>query len=86
MAKTSRIRRLSNEPELELRPGQDPFARESIEHLVRRFGSPLFVIDAQRVRAQYRSLSAALPGVALYYAIKSLPHPAIVTVLRQEGA
>jgi ornithine decarboxylase len=86
VAKTSRIRRLSNQPELELDPGQDPFARESIEHLVSRFGSPLFLIDAERVRAQYRSLSAALPGVALYYAIKSLPHPAIVAVLKQAGA
>ena len=86
MAKTSRIRRLSNEPELELDPGQDPFARDSIQHLVSRFGSPLFLIDAERVRAQYRSLAAALPGVALYYAIKSLPHAAIVAVLRQEGA
>src|SRR5580698_4164805 len=80
------MRRLSNEPELELGPGQDPFARESIEHLVSRFGSPLFLIDAERVRAQYRSLTAALPGVALYYAIKSLPHPAIVAVLKQAGA
>ena len=86
MAKTSRIRRLSNEPELELDPGQDPFARESIARLVSRFGSPLFLIDAERVRAQYRSLTAALPGVALYYAIKSLPHPAIVAVLKQAGA
>jgi ornithine decarboxylase len=86
VTKTSRIRRLSNEPELELDPGQDPFARESIEHLVSRFGSPLFLIDAERVRAQYRSLAAALPGVALHYAIKSLPHPAIVAVLKQEGA
>jgi ornithine decarboxylase len=86
VAKTSRIRRLSHEPELELEPGQDPFARESIQHLVSRFGSPLFLIDAERVRAQYRSLSAALPGVALYYAIKSLPHPAIVAVLKQAGA
>lgn len=86
MAKTLRIRRLSNEPQLELDPGRDPFARESIEHLVSRYGSPLFLIDAERVRTQYRSLAAALPGVALYYAIKSLPHPAIVAVLREEGA
>jgi ornithine decarboxylase len=86
VAKTSRIRRLSNEPDYDLAPGQDPFARESIRHLVSRYGSPLFLIDAERVRAQYRSLAAALPGVALYYAIKSLPHPAIVAVLRDEGA
>jgi ornithine decarboxylase len=86
VAKTSRIRRLSNESELELDPGQDPFARESLQHLVSRFGSPLFLIDAERVRAQYRALTAALPGVVLYYAIKSLPHPAIVAVLNQQGA
>jgi ornithine decarboxylase len=77
---------MPNEPELELDPDQDPFARESIERLVSRFGSPLFLIDAERLRAQYRSLAAALPGVGLYYAIKSLPHPAIVAVLEQEGA
>ena len=69
-----------------LDPAQDPFARESIEHLVSRYGSPLFLIDAERVRVQYRSLAAALPGVALYYAIKSLPHPSIVAVLKEEGA
>ena len=86
MAKTSRIRRLSNEPQHDLAPDQDPFARESVQHLVSRYGSPLFLIDAERVRAQYRSLAAALPGVALYYAIKSLPHPAIVAVLKEQGA
>jgi len=86
VAKTSRIRRLSNELERELPPGEDPFARESVRHLVSRYGSPLFLIDAGRVRVQYRSLAAALPGVALYYAIKSLPHPAIVAVLEEEGA
>lgn len=86
MAKTSRIPRISTEFAQELDPRQDPFARESIERLVSRYGSPLFLIDAERVRAQYRSLAAALPGVALYYAIKSLPHPSIVAVLRDEGA
>ena len=49
---------------LELDPGQDPFAMESIKHLAARYGSPLFVIDAERVRRQYRRLAAALPGVA----------------------
>jgi ornithine decarboxylase len=86
VAKTSRIRRLSHELERELPPGQDPFTGESVRHLVSRYGSPLFLIDAERVRVQYRSLAAALPGVALYYAIKSLPHPAIVAVLKDEGA
>jgi ornithine decarboxylase len=80
------IRRWPEQSGIELDPGEDPFRREAIERLVRRFGSPLFLIDAERVRAQYRKLSAALPGVGLYYAIKSLPHSAVVSVLRDAGA
>jgi ornithine decarboxylase len=70
----------------ELPPDQDPFARESIERLVERYGSPLFLIDAERVRAQYRRLCAALPGVDLFYAVKSLPHPSVAAVLRDCGS
>jgi len=76
---------MSTESAQELPPEGDPFARASIEHLVRRYGSPLFLIDTERVRTQYRRLSAALPGVDLYYAIKCLPHPAVAATLRDEG-
>jgi ornithine decarboxylase len=65
---------------------QDPFARASLEHLVKRYGSPLFVIDTERVRAQYRRLAAALPGVDLHYALKPLPHPAVIAALKSEDA
>jgi ornithine decarboxylase len=65
---------------------QDPFATESIRHLVARYGSPLFIIDAERVRAQYRRLAAALPDVELHYALKPLPHAAVITTLMAEGA
>jgi ornithine decarboxylase len=85
LAKTG-IRRLPLGEGLELDPAQDPFARESIEQLVKRYGSPLFIIDAERVRVQYRRLSAALPGVDLYYALKPLPHAAVIRTLSDEGA
>ncbi len=81
-----RVRRLSDREAPELDPTQDPFTRESIEHLVGKFGSPLFVIDAVRIRAQYRRLAAALPGVDLHYALKPLPHAAVVQTLKEEGA
>jgi ornithine decarboxylase len=71
---------------MELEPSQDPFSREAIRHLVARYGSPLFVIDAERVRRQYRRLTAALPGVDLYYALKPLPHSAVITTLNALGA
>ena len=85
MAKPSVSPSVADEP-LELDPGQDPFSRESIRHLVTRYGSPLFVIDAERVRRQYRRLAAALPGVDLHYALKPLPHSSVITALLSEGA
>ena len=64
----------------------DPFERPEIERLVREFGSPLLVIDCERVLRQYQALQAALPGVDLHYALKPLPHPAVVAALRDIGA
>jgi len=57
-----------------------------IRALVARFGSPLLVLDCDQVRRQYRALQAALPGVDLHYALKPLPHAAVVSCLRDEGA
>jgi ornithine decarboxylase len=71
---------------MELDPKQDPFSREAIQHLAARYGSPLLVIDADRVRRQYRRLKAALPGVDLHYALKPLPHASLITTLKAEGA
>jgi len=71
---------------LELEVGEDPFAEDSVRRLVARYGSPLLIVDAERIRRQYRRLAAALPGVELHYALKPLPHPAVIDVLRAEGA
>jgi ornithine decarboxylase len=86
VAKTSLSPRSAAPEPLELDPAQDPFAHESIKHLVARYGSPLFIIDAARVRLQYRRLAAALPGVDLHYALKPLPHSSVVNTLQAEGA
>ena len=86
LSTTAAVRGSSTEPALELAPDVDPFSREAIEHLAGRYGSPLFIIDAERVRAQYRRLAAALPTVDLHYALKPLPHASVITTLREEGA
>lgn len=57
-----------------------------IRELAARFGSPLLVVDCDQVRRQYHALQAALPGVDLHYALKPLPHAAVVACLREEGA
>ena len=54
--------------------------------LAARHGTPLLVIDCEAIRRQYRSLSAALPGVELFYALKPLPDAAVVSTLRALGA
>ena len=86
MAETVLSRSSVTDESLELDPALDPFAHESIKHLVTRYGSPLFVIDAERVRRQYRRLAAALPGVDLHYALKPLPHSSVINTLHAEGA
>ncbi|MBS0578418.1 MAG: type III PLP-dependent enzyme [Proteobacteria bacterium] len=63
----------------------DPFQPAEVRRLVRQFGSPLLILDCERVRVQYRKLQRALPGVALYYALKPLPHPAMVQAIIGEG-
>ncbi|HVY22744.1 MAG TPA: type III PLP-dependent enzyme [Steroidobacteraceae bacterium] len=59
---------------------------DEIRSLAARFGSPLLVVDCEQVRRQYHALRAALPGVDLHYALKPLPHVAVVACLRDEGA
>lgn len=63
----------------------DPFQTVQIQRLVARFGTPLVIIDCERVRAQFRALAKALPGVELHYALKPLPHPAVVRTILQLG-
>jgi ornithine decarboxylase len=63
----------------------DPFEPVHIRRLVAEFGSPLLIVDCARVRGQYRALARALPGVDLHYALKPLPHPAIVKTVIEAG-
>jgi ornithine decarboxylase len=63
----------------------DPFTTTEIQRLVKEFGSPLLIIDCQRVREQYRKLHKALPGVDLHYALKPLPHPSVVETIVELG-
>jgi len=63
----------------------DPFLPREIRRLVGEFGSPLLIVDCERVRRQFRELQHALPGVDLHYALKPLPHAAVVRTVLAEG-
>jgi ornithine decarboxylase len=64
----------------------EPYEPDALEALATQFGSPLFVIDCERLRRQYHALAQALPGVDLHYALKPLPDRTVVQVLAREGA
>jgi ornithine decarboxylase len=63
----------------------DPFEPVHIRRLVREFGSPLLIVDCERIRVQFRKLVRALPGVDLHYALKPLPHAAAVRAVIEAG-
>lgn len=63
----------------------DPFQPDEVRRLVATFGSPLLIVDCERVRAQYRRLHKALPGVDLHYALKPLPAAAVVRTIDALG-
>lgn len=68
---------------LTVQPAKDG---EFYQQLVQQHGTPLLVLDCQKLVDQYQALSDALPGVELYYAIKSLPHLDVIRTLAGLGA
>lgn len=56
------------------------------QEMVKEHGSPLLILDCQKLVEQYQALSKALPGVEFFYAIKSLPHLDAIRTLAGLGA
>jgi len=56
--------------------------------LAKRYGTPLFVYDGDTIRSRYRDLFRFIPypGLRVHYALKANYNPAILTLLRDEGA
>jgi ornithine decarboxylase len=60
--------------------------RARLQQLAKEQGTPLFVIDHDELRRNYRQFRRHLPRVQAYYAVKANPDPAIVHTLFLEGA
>ena len=57
------------------------------EDLVKEFGSPLYVYDAEKISSQYYRLQSALPpGSEIKYAAKALTNISILKLVRSLGA
>lgn len=82
---TGKTPRTARAPDQQLLLAQ-PYDPDALAGLVRRFGSPLMILDCEILRTQYRALAAALPGVDLHYALKPWPQRAVVETLAAEGS
>ncbi|ELY90486.1 diaminopimelate decarboxylase [Natrinema altunense] len=68
------VRRLSEWDAAELQP------------LAAEYGSPLYVLDLERVRQNYRRLEAAFPDADVLYAVKANALGDVLSTLYEEGA
>ena len=61
-------------------------AKSLLQKLARKHGTPLFVIDHDELRKNYRAFRRHLPRVQVYFAVKANSDPAILRTLFKEGA
>ncbi len=54
--------------------------------LIEEHGTPLFVLDHEVIRRNYRRFRSNLPRVQAYYAIKANSEPEVIETLFREGA
>jgi ornithine decarboxylase len=57
-----------------------------LQKLAKKHGTPLFVIDHDELRKNYRDFRRHLPRVQVYFAVKANSDPAIVRTLFKEGS
>ncbi len=60
--------------------------KKQLAGLVEKHGTPLFILDHDKLRANYRAFKKNLPRVQCYYAVKANTHPEIIKTLFLEGS
>ena len=73
---------------MELVNGQYQVQGVALTDVVKEFGSPVYVYDAEKISSQYHHLKSAFSGlnVKLKYACKSLTNINVLRLLKNEGA
>ena len=60
--------------------------KDRLLKLTAKHGTPLFIMDHDQIRANYRTFKKNLPRVQCYYAVKANAHPEIIKTLFREGS
>ena len=55
-------------------------------NIAEKNGTPVFILDHEKIRENYKEFKEALPRVQAYYAVKANSDPEIVKTLYKEGA
>jgi len=64
----------------------DRGSRQMLEGLARREGTPIFIIDHEKIRENYREFKKYMPKIQAYFAVKANSNPEIVKTLLDMGA
>ena len=65
-----------------------PFTKEKILEIIKSYPTPFHIYDERALRENVRRFKEAfgkLEGFKEYFAVKALPNPYILSILRQEG-
>ncbi|HWQ66538.1 MAG TPA: type III PLP-dependent enzyme [Methanospirillum sp.] len=60
--------------------------KELLQKLAEEHGTPIFIIDHEKIRQNYREFKEHLPNVQEYYAVKANTNPEIIRTLFHMGA
>jgi len=60
--------------------------RQMLEDLAKTQGTPIFIIDHQKIRENYEEFKANFPKIQVYFAVKANSNPDIVKTLIDMGA
>ena len=66
-------------------PHISPARKELLQDLAKEHGTPIFVIDHEIIRANYREFRERMPNVQVYFAVKANSNPDIVQTLYEMG-
>ena len=59
----------------------DRGSRQILQELAHKEGTPIFVIDHEKIRENYRVFKKNLPKIQVYFAVKANSNPEIVKTL-----
>jgi len=63
-----------------------PAQKKFLQDLAAKEGTPIFIVDHDKIRANYQEFRKSLPEVQVYFAIKSNSHPEIVKTMYDMGS